>query len=279
MKSGVAIGRKATRAKKLPLASKSATATVDKTLQKGLTIIELLSDAGRPLGVSEIAQALSLTKSNVHRLLQSLCAAGWVIRNSSRGAYDLSLRVWEVGVKRLSTLNLPQIAYRQANQLARGSEESVHIAVLEQMEVVFLETIDTPKPIRAYAPVGGRAPAYCVATGKAILAFMREDDIKPSLGALASFTENTITDQRQLLAEFAQIRRRGYAINRSEWQQGVDGVAAPIFARNVIVGSIGLSGPADRFGAAAMKRFIPLVVEAAATISREVQSRPFSSAA
>ena len=104
----------------LPRARKSAPASVDKTLQKGLAIIELLSDAGRPLGVSEIAQALSLTKSNVHRLLQSLCTVGWVIRNSSRGAYDLSLRVWEVGVKRLSTLNLPQIAYRQANQLARA---------------------------------------------------------------------------------------------------------------------------------------------------------------
>jgi DNA-binding IclR family transcriptional regulator len=279
MKAGAAKGSKATRATKSPRASKGAAASVDKTLQKGLAIIELLSDAGRPLGVSEIAQALSLTKSNVHRLLQSLCTAGWVIRNSSRGAYDLSLRVWEVGVKRLSTLNLPQIAYRQANQLALTSEESVHIAVLEQMEVVFLDTIDTPKPIRAYAPVGGRAPAYCVATGKAILAFMREEDIKPALGALTSFTEKTITDQRQLLSEFALIRRRGYSINRSEWQQGVDGVAAPIFAGNTIVGSIGLSGPADRFGAVAMKRFIPMVVEAAATISRELQSRPISSAA
>ena len=109
--------------------------------------------------------------------------------------------------------------------------------------------------------------------------FHAEEDIEPFYSALEIFTESTITDPRQLLAEFAQIRRRGYAINRSEWQQGVDGVAAPIFAGNTIVGSIGLSGPADRFGTAAMKRFIPMVVEAAATISRELQSRPVSSAA
>ena len=270
MKPGPATGRKASRTTKS--AGAGTAASVDKTLQKGLAIIELLSEAGRPLGVSEIAQALSLTKSNVHRLLQSLCAAGWVIRPSSRGAYDLSLRVWEVGVKRLSTINLPQIAYRQANQLARASEEAVHIAVLEQMEVVFLETIDTPKPIRAYVPVGGRVPAFCAATGKAILAFMPEDDIRPFLSDLTRFTENTVTDPRQLLAEFTQIRRRGYAVNRSEWQQGVDGVAAPIFAGGTVVGSIGLSGPADRFGAEATKRLIPMVMEAAAAISRELQS-------
>jgi DNA-binding IclR family transcriptional regulator len=245
---------------------------VDKTLHKGLHIIELLGEAGQPLGVSEIAEALGLTKSNVHRLLQTLRAAGWAIRHPQQGTYELSLRVWEVGVKRLSTLNLPQIGYRQASQLARASEESVHIAVLEQMDVVFLETIDTPKPVRAYTPVGGRVPAFCAATGKAILAFMSETEVSRHLNELRSYTNQTITNPQQLLAEFAQLRRRGYAVNRGEWQLGVDGVAAPIFARDTVVGSIGLSGPADRFGDAAMKRFVPLVVEAAATISSELKS-------
>jgi IclR family transcriptional regulator, KDG regulon repressor len=257
-----------------PRGAPATSVTVDKTLQKGLRIIELLGDAGHPLGVSEIAESLRLTKSNVHRLLQTLCAAGWAIQHAQRGTYDLSLRSWEVGVRRLSTLNLPQIGYRQASELARASEESVHIAVLEQMDVVFLETIDTPKPVRAYAPVGGRIPAYCAATGKAILAFMPQAEVNRHLKGLRAFTEQTITDAQQLLAELAQIRRRGYAVNRSEWQQGVDGVAAPIFAHDTVVGSIGLSGPADRFGSAAMKRFVPMVREAAATISSELRSRP-----
>jgi IclR family KDG regulon transcriptional repressor len=253
---------------------------IDKTLQKGLRIIETLSEAARPLGVSEIAKSLGYTKSNVHRLLQSLCGAGWVLRHSNRGEYDLSLRVWEVGVKRLSTLNLGKLGYRHANELARASEESVHIAVLEQLDVVFLETIDTPKPIRTYTPVGGRAPAYCSATGKAILAFMPEADIKPLLTHLTRFTDQTITQQARLTAEFAQIRRRGYATNRGEWQQDVHGLAAPIFVggSRAVVGSIGLSGPSNRFGQAAMKRFIPMVLEAASTLSRELHSRSASAA-
>jgi DNA-binding IclR family transcriptional regulator len=258
-----------------------AMSQIDKTLQKGLRIVELLSEAGRPLGVSEIAQMLGFTKSNVHRLLQTLCASGWIIRHEKRGAYDLSLRVWEVGVKRLSTLSLPQIGYRQANQLARRSEESVHIAVLEETEVVFLETIDTPKPIRTYTPVGGRAPAYCSATGKAILAFMPEADINPLLVNLTRYTDETIIDQSRLSAEFAQIRRRGYATNRGEWQQDVYGIAAPIFAgaSRKIVGSIGLSGPANRFGQAATKKFVPMVIEAATAISHELQGQSVTSAA
>jgi DNA-binding IclR family transcriptional regulator len=233
------------------------------------------------LGVSEIAQSLGYTKSNVHRLLQSLCVAGWVLRHSNRGVYDLSLRVWEVGVKRLSTLNLGQIGYHHASELARATEESVHIAVLEQAEVVFLETIDTPKPVRTYTPVGGRAPAYCTATGKAILAFMPEADIRPLLSRLRRFTDRTITDRARLFGELAQIRRRGYAANHGEWQQDVHGLAAPIFAETSrsVVGSIGLSGPANRFGPAATKRFIPMVVDAAASISRELRSRSASSAA
>lgn len=247
---------------------------IDKTLQKGLSIIEALSDAGHPLGVSAIAELLGYTKSNVHRLLQSLCAAGWVLRHPGRGDYDLSLRIWEIGVKRLSTLDLPQIGYRQAKELARASEESVHIAVLERAEIVFLATLDTPKPIRTYTPVGGRAPCHCTATGKAILAFMPEADVKPRLTHLARFTEHTTVEPAQLLAEFARIRRQGYAANRGEWQQEVHGLAAPIFAGSAraVVGSIGLSGPANRFGPAATKRFIPAVVEAAAMISRELQN-------
>jgi DNA-binding IclR family transcriptional regulator len=98
----------------------------------------------------------------------------------------------------------------------------------------------------------------------------------PLLADLSRFTDHTITDPLRLFDEFAQIRRRGYAVNRGEWQHDVYGLAAPIFVgtSRTVVGSIGLSGPANRFGQEATRRFIPMVRAAAAAISQELQSPP-----
>lgn len=245
---------------------------VDKTLQKGLRIIEALCAANRPLGVTELSEALGYTKSTVHRLLQTLRITGWVVRRESTRDYSLSLRLWEIGIRQHAALDLPRVANGHAWEIARESEETVHIGVLERGEVVFLETIETPKPVRAYVPRDGRAPAHAVATGKIILAFLPEREWTIAMDTLAAFTSRTITNAQALKENLGKARRLGYAVNRGEWQEGVHGVAAPIFAGTEcrVVGSIGLTGPEWRFGTGAMQGFARLVKEAAQRISEEL---------
>ncbi|MDQ2927464.1 MAG: IclR family transcriptional regulator, partial [Pseudomonadota bacterium] len=135
----------------------------------------------------------------------------------------------------------------------------------------YIDKVDSVQPIRAYSIVGGRAPAYAVATGKALLAAEGEAYLARSARRLERYTPATIVELRALKADLAKAARLGYAINRGEWREGVGGVAAPVFNGFAKpVAAIGISGPLDRLSLARMKAFAPAVVAAAADLSRDL---------
>ncbi len=144
---------------------------VDKTLSKGLRLMEALAAADAALSVSGLSQACGLTKSNTHRLLQTLKLLGYVRQIQRGGAYELTLKLWELGMEVHSRLDLAEVASRPMRELAEATGETVHLSMLEDDHVVYVDKIDSPHPIRAYSRKGGRAPAHCVATGKVLLAF------------------------------------------------------------------------------------------------------------
>lgn len=240
--------------------------SLDKTLTKGLRIVELLASSDMPRGVTSLAGELGLTKSNVHRLLATLTAIGYV-QSDSAGHYQLTSRIWELGVMVRSKMKLAQLASAHMTQLATETGESVHLSILDGTEVVYLDKVESPQPIAAYTRIGGRAPAWCVATGKAILAYRSPPPVLKGT-MLKPFTESTITSMVALDAEFEKVRKRGYAINRGEWREEVFGIAAPIWdATNEVVGALGISGPAARFGARQTDRLSGAVVAAASRVS------------
>jgi DNA-binding IclR family transcriptional regulator len=244
---------------------------VDKTLAKGLRLVELLGAGGRA-GVSELAAATGLTKSNVHRLLQTLCRLGWARRVPADSSYELTSRNWEVAQNWIARFDLPRLAGPHLAELAAKTREAVHLAVLEGTDVVFMATINPPRAIRTYTPRGSRAPAHCVATGKAILAHLAPGELPPFPERLERFARHGIATLGELLRELERVRRRGYALNRGEWQDDVNGIAAPVLAgrADAVVASVGLSGPADRLNQTAMRRFLPHVLAAARAIARAI---------
>jgi IclR family KDG regulon transcriptional repressor len=230
---------------------------VDKTLFKGLLLVELLSKSGRA-GVSELAQLAGLNKSNVHRLLQTLCRVGWARKVEEDNSYELSFRPWEVAQNWLSTFDLPRIAGPHLATLAAATQETVHLGLLEDQEVVFIVNIQSPQAVRTYVGRGSRAPAQAVASGRAILAFLPPEKMPPLPPEVA--------------AELERTRRRGYAVNRGEWQEQVNGIAAPVYAGSstTVIAAVGLTGPADRLNQTAIRRYAPLVLAAAAAISHAI---------
>jgi IclR family KDG regulon transcriptional repressor len=248
---------------------------VDTTFVKGLQVVETLSKHPQLSGVSDLARHLGLTKSNTHRLLQTLVACGYARNLDQSGRYELTLKVWEIGAAVLDRLDLRTVAAEYMEALCQVSGETVHLSVLEGAEVIYIAKIDSPHPVRAYSRVGGRAPAHCVATGKALLAHAPDLLIDEIARELRPFTRLTITTPSKLRAELGSIRRAGYAANRGEWREGVCGVAAPIWnASGKVIAAIGLSGPADRFKPRSLKRFAPSVVSVAQQISSSLGYRP-----
>ncbi len=248
---------------------------MDKTLLKGLRLFEIIcAQEDQPNTIDDLAVLAELTRSNTHRTLQTLIAAGYVEKNIQNGGYKPTLKLFELAAQRLARLDVRKIAAPYMRRVALETKETVHLSVLDKLDVIYIDKIDSPNPVRAYSMIGGRAPAYAVATGKVLLAFQSSDYLENHESELVRHTENTLTSLSSIKEELTDISRIGYAINRGEWRANVGGIAAPIFdAHNNAIAAIGISGPLERLNIENMKRWSPLILNAAGKISRELGYR------
>jgi DNA-binding IclR family transcriptional regulator len=248
---------------------------MDKTLLKGLAVLEAVAEhEGRPRTIDELAAHVGLTRSNVHRTLQTLAHAGYVTKDEASGNYRSTLRLFELGAKQIAQFDVRTYAPPFMRLLAERTGETVHLSILDGMDVIYIDKIDSPQPVRSYTAIGGRAPAYAVATGKAMLAYQPEGYVERHKQAIARHTPATIASIKVLKDELAKIVRVGYAVNRGEWRDSVGGVAAVVFnGMDQVVAALGISGPLDRLSPATMDELAPLVKKYAAELSQALGYR------
>jgi DNA-binding IclR family transcriptional regulator len=223
---------------------------MDTTLAKGLDVLEWLARRGAPARVVDVATAFGIARSNAHRTLQTLVERGWAAQDRATAAYRPSLRLFELGALVGTATDVQALVRPHLAALAAETGETIHLAALDGADIVYLDKFDSPLPVAAYSRIGGRAPAACVATGKALLAAARlsRDALVARLGPLAAHTPSSITDVDALRAELARTEARGYAENREEWRLGVCGLGAPVFdARGEPILAVGMSVPSIRF--------------------------------
>lgn len=240
---------------------------MNNTLVKGLRLLELLAERDGPAGVGELARELDMGASNVHRLLQALVELGYAVNDGGRGQYRASLKIWELGAHALHKLDFREAAAPAMRWLLAETNETVHLSVLSGDEVIYIDKLDSPEPVRAYSAIGGRAPAYCVATGKVLLAWRDEPAAVPSLLSvrpLHAFTPSTAPDTAALARELERVRRQGFAVNRGEWRASVWGMASPLRGPGGrVIAALGISGPAERIRKKGVRQLARLVVDAA----------------
>ncbi len=223
---------------------------MDSTLAKGLAVIDWLARQQRDCRVTDVANAFGLARSNAHRTLQTLVECGWAVQDKATSAYRPSLRLFELGSLIAAASNIVALVRPHLASLAQATGETIHLATLDGAEIVYLDKFDSPLPVAAYSRIGGRAPAACVASGKALLAasHLDREALRGRLGPLVAHTPNSITDLDALVAELARTQARGYAENREEWRLGVCGLGAPVFnARGEPVVAVGMSVPSIRY--------------------------------
>ena len=200
---------------------------VDSTLTKGLLLIDTLSSASTGKGVSDLSRELGLTKSNTFRLLQTLKTLGYVQHGEDR-LYSATLKTWRVGRRVIENLNLPELARDEMRKIADATNETIYLAVPENLSIVYIDMIDSLRPIRSWNRIGGSAPIHCVGTGKAIIA-ANYASLRGSLkGSLVKYTSRTITTFAALEADVETTRKNGYAYDTGEFREGVVGTGAAI---------------------------------------------------
>ncbi|MFQ5882124.1 MAG: IclR family transcriptional regulator [Candidatus Methylomirabilales bacterium] len=243
-----------------------------KSLGRALDILESFSGAEAEIGVTQLSARLGLAKSTVHRLLTTLLERGYIQKNLRTNQYRLGIKTWELGCLAVSQLGLREVARPLMEELAHKTREIVHLSIRDGAEVVYIDKIESPQPIQAYSRIGSRMPAYCVATGKAILAHLPESALKRVFGRrLKAHTPRTLATWGALRKDLERVRTQGYSVNRGEWRENVCGLAAPIFNHaGEVVAAMGITVPAVRFTQEFLEWAIPLVKETTRQASRQL---------
>ena len=225
----------------------------EKTVQIVHRIARVLQAFGQhsqgPLGITDLAHTTGLPKSTIHRLVTALVNEGLLIQDEDSHKYALSLRITALGASILSSHAVRKAARPILMELRDQTRESVHLAVLEGLEAVIIDTEDSYFFVRTVTVPGQYLPAHAVSTGKVLLAYQWEPRLREVIShtTLTRYTDQTITDPRLLLQELLKVRTQGYAISTSELEESVEAVAAPIFDHmNNIAAAVSISGPGER---------------------------------
>lgn len=246
--------------------------SVDRTL----TILEVLSDYEDGLGITEISQKVELHKSTVHRLLNTLIYKGYIKQDKNTNKYGLTLKLFELGNKKVEKMDIVSVAQPYLKELVEKTNEVVHLVVREGMEVMYVSKVEPQKSMKMYTRIGMRKPMYCTAMGKAMLSQMSEEEVEEIWNAsdIQKLTDNTIVDIDNLKNSLEEIRKKGYAMDEQEVEMGIRCLGTVIRDyKGEVCGAISLSSSIITFTEEKIECFSKLMLEYANKISRELGYR------
>lgn len=246
-------------------------------LDRALAALEVLATRNCECSLAEICATLKLHKSTVHRLMMVLEQHRLVDKNPDTGRYRLGLKLFEFGSKALGAVDLRRHAKPHMDRLQRELGETVFFCMLDDGQVFYLEKIESQQSVRTACTVGSRAPAYCTAVGKAMLAELPEAEVGEVVRrwGLKPITPNTITTTAALKTELRAIRARGYAIDNEEKEPGLRCVSAAVRGESgKLLAALSVSGPAFRVTKERLPELGRAVMQAAGELSYELGYRP-----
>ncbi len=245
------------------------------SIDRAVAILECFSGNRRELKLSEIAYMLDLNKSTVHGILNSLKYHRFIDQDEITKKYRLGIRFIEYGELVINSMDVRDIAYPIIEDICERIEETVHVAMLDGFDVVYVEKKECNKSIKTSTKIGARIPAYITADGKIILSYLDDDKLNEYVPEkIKKLTPNTITDRNKLLKVLHEMKNKGYATDNEEVVQGISCVAAPIIEHTGRVRfSLSITGPTFRMTKDKMKEYVNIISEAAKEISFRIGYR------
>jgi IclR family KDG regulon transcriptional repressor len=242
-----------------------------KSAARVLDIFELLVQHQDGLSLSEICATLGLPKSSGHALLMTLRERGYLRDGRRERTYRLGPALFEIGSAYIASTSLVGDGQEIVRETARACDETVHLAVLDGADVLYVAKEEGTRTIRMVSSVGRRFPAHGTGVGKVLLSALDEAALRerfPEGHKLAALTAGTITDPQALRAELAAIRARGYALDHEESTPGLCCVAAPVYGdAGTVVAAMSIAVPAVRFTPERRDELLALVRSQATQLS------------
>ncbi|WP_055049584.1 IclR family transcriptional regulator [Devosia sp. A16] len=216
-------------------------------VMKALQVLDYVARQGHDVTLTETVQELRLPKTTVFRYLQTLSAAEFLEHDLKRDRYGVGSKFRALARVDQELQGLRDIAQPEMRTLMETFHETVNLAVLSDNEVVYIDMLEPGRPLRANARIGHRHPAHSTSLGKAMMAFLPDADARALSSELPPRTINTLTDADKLRRQVDDVRRRGYAIEVGENEDGLMCIGVPILDRTGYpVAAMSLSAPERR---------------------------------
>lgn len=238
-------------------------------------ILESFTKTEDELGVTELSKRLGLHKNNVFRLLATLEHRGYVEQNRETENYRLGPKTLQLGAIFIEQRECRRQARPILENLTAVTSETSVVAVLRANKVIYMDSVETDRTVRAVSRTGALLPAHCTASGKALLASLPVAEVERLYPEkeLAPCTNMSLRNRDALMSDLRAVRERGYAVENEENDLDVKSIAAPVrdFSKNVVA-AVGIVAPAARLTQERIDKdgIIALTQEAAMVLSTKL---------
>jgi len=241
-----------------------------------MRLLQAFSEDEVDIGISALAKRLGIAKSTAHRLAVTLVAEGMLEQERDSGKYRLGVTLFRLGALVRRRMEVSNEARPYLYSLRETINESVHLAILDGTEIMYVYHLESTQALRARSDLGVRKPAHSTAEGQAILAFQPQEVVDRVIAnGLAAHTPKTVTSPERFLKALAAVRQRGCAVEDEESEVGMVCVAAPIRDDSgAVVAAVGIAGPVTRLSKKAVAGVIPHVIATADQVSMRLGYRP-----
>ncbi|MBC9716905.1 IclR family transcriptional regulator [Streptomyces sp. TRM66268-LWL] len=242
---------------------------------RAMDILELFLGPDDTLSAPEITRKLGLPRTTVHELVATLTARRYLDPVPGQtGRYRLGVRTYQLGSTYGERLDLAAEGRDVARKVAETCDETVHVAILEGTDVIYVAKVDSTHAVRMVSAAGRRLPAHCTAVGKMLLATLPETDLRARIESaepLAALTDRSITDPDALIAHLAGIREQQIAVEERESNPHVSCVAAPVRnSAGQVVAALSISVPMIRWSDERQDELTELAAKGAQELSERL---------
>jgi len=238
------------------------------TLGKALEVLDIIALADSPMRFTDILNRVDQPRGTLHRQLSNLVEEGLVQTNPD-GTYDAGLRLLKLAARAWSKNSFRAIAENHVRKLHEATGETIHLGVLNGLEVIYVDKVESNQTVRMHSQLGNASPLYCTGIGKAMLALLDEDECanRAAQFEYVKYTDTTLHTSKMLLREIEQIRTLGVSHDREEHEVGIRCVSAGIGGEGYsTIAGVSVTAPAYRISEDIIKTWERLVQETARAI-------------
>jgi len=219
------------------------------SIERGMNVFSFIVNSKKAVGITQISKALNLSLGSVQRVTYTLQKLGYLRKDEEIQKYSIGHNGLVLGLGIVKDLDLKRVAHPYLRELSAEIDETVNLAVLDGIQIVYLDRVKTGQIININLSVGSKLPVYCTSMGKSLLAFLPNDELLEILNKinLKPLTPNTITTKARLLRELEKVKKRGFSVNDKELDIGLRSVAAPVRNEHgTVVAAVNIAVPSSR---------------------------------